>query len=579
MRKVKFGFAGIATVAAAMALTPAFAGAATITVNNLTDELDGDGNCSLREAVESANLNVLNTTGCTDGSAGPTVDTIELEGGPYNLTLVGVEDDNATGDLDVEAGGPLTIESDVNGVRRTISSPVEDRILELTEVGADLTLRDLAITTAGNIPAEDGGVIEATNASNDLTLENVSVNGGNDDINAERGGVIALEGAGSELSISDSEIQGGDVSQQGGGIWVANAEPATITRSIVTDNRVEAPNGSSARGGGIYADSEITITDSELSVNRAQAPGAMDGDAQGGGLNALGEFTIERSLFEDNEVFSNDNAVVPASDQEDGGAIALTGAAAVGTIANSTISDNTTGNDGGDDARGGGIYSSAAGQVNVNHVTFFNNTTPVTANGDHIHNDGLGLFYRNSLIPGGGGINICEGGDATTVSGGHNSLTADDADGCDDEGPGDTATGATGIVGGGAADNGGPSIGGEANEPLRSIAINPGTALNLVPTADCAAAEGTDQRGLSRPQGGACDAGAFEVCATPGGGASLGCPPPLPVVIPPITTTPPTGGGSACSNLSGKAKKKCLCRQKKGKKRKKCLKRLKGRKS
>jgi hypothetical protein len=34
----------------------------------------------------------------------------------------------------------------------------------------------------------------------------------------------------------------------------------------------------------------------------------------------------------------------------------------------------------------------------------------------------------------------------------------------------------------------------------------------------------------------------------------------------------------ACAGLSGKARKKCLCRQKKGKKRKKCLKRLKGRK-
>ncbi|MDX6614972.1 MAG: hypothetical protein QOD60_63 [Solirubrobacterales bacterium] len=42
---------------------------------------------------------------------------------------------------------------------------------------------------------------------------------------------------------------------------------------------------------------------------------------------------------------------------------------------------------------------------------------------------------------------------------------------------------------------------------------------------------------------------------------------------PPATSTAPP-----CAGLTGKARKKCLCKQKKGKARKRCLKRLKGRK-
>ena len=101
--------------------------------------------------------------------------------------------------------------------------------------------------------------------------------------------------------------------------------------------------------------------------------------------------------------------------------------------------------------------------------------------------------------------------------------------------------------------------------PASSIAVD----ANGAPCSQDA-----DPRGVSRPQGAGCDAGAFELeCTTP---SSLpGCPA-LPLTPTPPATTPPPAG--ACDALTGKARKRCLCREKKGKARKKCLKKLKGRK-
>jgi len=71
--------------------------AATITVNTFTDELNADGDCSLREAVVAANTNAA-VDSCTAGSG---ADTINLQTGNYALMLAGSEDAAANGDLDL----------------------------------------------------------------------------------------------------------------------------------------------------------------------------------------------------------------------------------------------------------------------------------------------------------------------------------------------------------------------------------------------------------------------------------------------------------------------------------------------
>ena len=76
-----------------------YAAGETITVTTTDDELNSDGDCSLREAIQAANTDTA-IDACEAGS-GP--DTISLqENAVYTLTFGGVrEDAGVTGDLDI----------------------------------------------------------------------------------------------------------------------------------------------------------------------------------------------------------------------------------------------------------------------------------------------------------------------------------------------------------------------------------------------------------------------------------------------------------------------------------------------
>jgi CSLREA domain-containing protein len=532
--------------AAALAVLAAPATAATLTPN-ITAEDDGTADCSLREAIDAAVAN-SDGGGCDTETTGPygndVTDEIVLDQDTqYTITIASTnENGNFDGDLDVGGGGPIVIRSSSPGIRRSIAMAdigSDDRMFDLVPINgvADLTLRDVDLGPTNEIPAENGGVIRAVINGNDLDLENVEIVH-NDEVNAVDGGLIAVSGASSTFEMSDSTLRGGDATSQGGALYLDDLSPVTIERSVIAANTASAPNGADAEGGGIVAiNTDLTITDSEISSNAAAAPGMGDGDARGGGVVTFDDLTIERTLIEGNTAFTSD---VGAATEVGGGVYIQTGAGdGPSTIVNSTIAGNEVGNDPANGA-GGGIFNLSTQPVEVVHTTFFANAASDPESGDHIQNNGTGLTYANSVLPGGGGVNMCEGGDATTISGGFNALSPDDPDGCDAEGTGD-ATGVIGIVPGGATANGGPSIGGSDPVPTRTIAILGGTAENLVPTANCGPAGGIDARGVTRPQGTACDAGAFEreIAVTP------------PVVVPTPATPAPT------------KKKKCKKKKKK----------------
>jgi hypothetical protein len=543
---------GIAAAAAALGMLPAPAPAATIIPSTTAEDTPPvPGVCSLRDAIDAAVAN-SDGGGCDEETTGPYVvegnpvtDEIVLPAGPYTLTDPTTNEDlNFNGDLDVGGGGPIVIRSDTPGVRRSISmGPLVDRMIELVNVNGvpDLTLRDVDLGTAGEHPTENGGVISALTNGNDLDLENVEIVH-NDEVNAQNGGLIAVSGASSTFEMSDSTLIGGDATSQGGALYLDTVAPVTIERSLISFNNATAPNTLDAQGGGIFANNTpLTIVDSEISDNTANAPGANGDDARGGGVMALSALTLRRTLVENNHASSN-NAV--ATD-ETGGGIWLQNGIGSSLIQNSTITGNTAGNDAGGGA-GGGLYNASNTLVEVVHTTFFANDASHPDNGDHIQNNGTALTYANSVIPGGGDVNPCEGGDSETVSNGYNALSPDDT--CTADGTGD-ATGVIGIVPGGATDNGGPAIGGSDPVPTRTIAIADGTAQDLVPVANCGPAEGVDARGTTRPQGSACDAGAFEL---------------VPTVAPP----PPPGVDNACLSQKKKLKKKLKTAKKKGQKKK-----------
>lgn len=115
--------AALLAFAATCAAAPA-AAAAPIPVNTTVDELNADGDCSLREAVRSANLD----TAVDVCAAGNGTDTITIPVGTYstgnNVTLEGPgENAAATGDLDLTSA--MTIQGAGEG-----SDPAANTIID-----------------------------------------------------------------------------------------------------------------------------------------------------------------------------------------------------------------------------------------------------------------------------------------------------------------------------------------------------------------------------------------------------------------------------------------------------------------
>jgi CSLREA domain-containing protein len=213
--------------------------ATTITVNTTADELNSDGDCSLREAIQAANTDTA-VDACPAGSGADTI-TFGVTG---TITLT-------SGQLTVI--GPLTIDGP-GAASLTISGGGASRVLEV--VGA-VTVEDVTVA--------DGSVIFGL------------------------GGGIRNFGT---LVVANSTISGNSAPLgQGGGIF--NNGTLTITNSTFSENN--ASPGSIGNGGGIANFGTLTVTNSTFSGNGNLASGG------GGGIDNLGgTATITNSTFSEN---------------------------------------------------------------------------------------------------------------------------------------------------------------------------------------------------------------------------------------------------------------------------------------
>ena len=116
---------------------------ANIVVNTTDDELNTDGDCSLREVIQAANTDTA-IDGCTAGSG---TDTINVPAGIYILSIPGTgEDANVTGDLDITSN--LTING--AGVASTIVDGGSiDRVIEIRP-GATTQINGVTIRNGNN---------------------------------------------------------------------------------------------------------------------------------------------------------------------------------------------------------------------------------------------------------------------------------------------------------------------------------------------------------------------------------------------------------------------------------------------
>ncbi|MFL6275670.1 MAG: HYR domain-containing protein [Blastocatellia bacterium] len=275
----------------------------------------------------------------------------------------------------------------------------------------------------------------------------------------------------SGLTISDGiAFSGAGASLTGGGIL--NNGSLTLTNVVLSGN-------SALQGGGIANNGSLMIDNTTLSGNSA---------IQGSGLyNSVGMVTITNSTLSGN---------FPRGVPSDGGGIFNT-MGGTATIINSTLSGNTAN-------FGGGIFNNFNSTANISFTTIALNSAAIGGGVDN--NSNATMNIKNSIV-----ANNPSGGDCfnlgTFNASGVNFTTNGTC-------PGFTqvpATGPGGLNLGPLADNGGRT---------QTHALLPGSvAIDAAP--DCTPLNSktpleTDQRGIFRPQGSACDVGSYEAapCTT-----------------------------------------------------------------
>jgi CSLREA domain-containing protein len=310
-----------------------------------------------------------------------------------------------------------------------------------------------SLTISGNNAV---GVL-TVNAGKTLNLRKVTIANGYGEVGS---GILNNGGT---LIVADSVIAN-NRGVDGGGIYNSSGGSVELINSTLSGNIADG------YGGGIFNYGTFTITRSSLIGNRAVHTFITYG---GGGIANAGTLRVISSTLSGN--------VADCFGCPGGGIYNLTG---VVTLINSTLSGNTA-------RSGGGVFNqSSSGFVTIVHSTFFNNRGP--SGGANLLNFGGPIVLRNSIIANNLLSGNCFGN--PFINSGRN-LQFPNAT-C-----GSTIPVADPLLGP-LQDNGGPT--------LTHALLSGSPAIDAVPVANCSEAP-TDQRGVTRPQGPACDIGAFEV--------------------------------------------------------------------
>jgi predicted outer membrane repeat protein len=307
------------------------------------------------------------------------------------------------------------------------------------------------------------------------------------------------------LTFRNGAAEPGIPHPRGGGA-ILNRGKLSLTGVTFTDNTVTDPN--TAGGGAIenHDSGRLTILQSTFSGNSATQAGAIEDDS----TLSTSYMVISQSTFSGNQSTMFDGGAVEnvagahdtltadtfvGNQGKGGGAIYAPGTM---TIDDSTFTNNVAGTDG-----GGAIQN--AGQLTITRSTLSGNRSPYGAN---IHTYHLGGAARpvttlamTIVANGGGGGDNCSGTDPITDAG----YNLDTGTSCISSKNQSFTSMQPQLEA--LASNGGPA------QTMALPSSSP--AVNAVPT-DATGCNGTDQRGVSRPQGPGCDIGAYEMIITTG---------------------------------------------------------------
>jgi len=259
-----------------------------LTVTITDDTLEDDGKCSLREAINTANIGI--PSGQTDGECVIPPDGVDLPAGTYTLAIEGTgEINNLTGDLNIVPDLILSGAGAHNTIIQAGPSPGSgiDRVIRFGGNGV-LEVQNLTIRHGQTISS--GAGIYCSNTV--LTLLDVSIS---DNIADGQGGGIYCDHS-CRFVITGSSIVGNQsLDSDGGGIYAFNAT-LTIANSTFSENQA-GRSGGGIHGSGMFGG---TLFLSNATVTSNTADSDQDGDGDGGGIDFFTTWNIKNSIIAGN---------------------------------------------------------------------------------------------------------------------------------------------------------------------------------------------------------------------------------------------------------------------------------------
>ena len=446
-----------------------------ITVDGQGDAAAGDGRCDLAEAVRAAVTNTA-VDACPAGSA-TTADTVVVPAGVYTLTS-SLPTDAGGGDLLLQGAGTAT-----TVIRWTGSGRLWTLNWDYLEVAQRFEIN--GITFDGMGTGAGLAVSPPWPVSSYLIIQNSEFR----NFRAPSGAVfLALHELGLiGLAIRNSAFRDNE-STGDGGVVASGESSVFIEGSLFENNRSAEGNGGAFEGLGPY-----NIRRSAFRNNHA---GSLGGAIR----SRVFGIGIYDSTFENNQANAAGGAVA-------GPGVGLRGSTLSGNLApdggavfvrRKVIALNTTfsGNQG-TSATGGAAISLGSGtSAELAFVTFADNSGPAAIG---VSGSGSGTVKLKNVVLADPGVNECGGSLTIQAAGG---IVTDDSS-CG-SGSGFIVDSNLRSTLGSLADNGGSTW---------THALLPGSAA-IDAVTDCKDLDNNpvniDQRGVARPQGAQCDAGAFE---------------------------------------------------------------------
>lgn len=550
-------------IATCVLLVGVYAGSAradtTVAVNTASDS-PTPGQCSLREAVAYADG--TSEPACAPQAASGTT-TINVPPGTYTLTGGGL---SITANTAINGqGAASTIVDGGNSFQVfNVAINVQVTMSQITITRGESGTTSTGCTSSGffsSCPAEDGinggGIANAGT----LTLARVAVTG-----NAASQGTRPFSFP--ILFCFGLNCPGRDGASAGQGGWgggIDNTGTLTIASSTISNNAAGAggdgsdgvsgtggdagaghPGGSGGQGGyagGIFNESgaRLTITSSTLSGNSA-GRGGNAGAGSSATANGTGGNAGFPSSAGGGGAVLNEGTMSITDSTITGNHSGVGGNGATGGIGMSAA--NGSGSASANGGHGGGVYNAASQTVAFTNDTIVGNTASAGGtggmasgaggNGGAIYQGGLGLVQLsfdtitgNVAAANAGAVDNASVGTVTEAASIIASNTGAPSENCIAPSSPITDLGSNIVFGDNSCPgrNTDPGLGPLSGNggPAQTRPLLPGSAaIDAVPSNACPVT--TDERGVGRPHGAACDAGAYEFApptvGTPGATAA-----------------------------------------------------------